>query len=145
MKGIILHWTAGTYKPNDHERYGYHFMIDGDGKVHTGKHKPEDNLNCNDGNYAAHCGGGNTGRIGIAACGMFNPQYRIKPVQYEAMYKLCAELCKKYKIPINTTNIMTHYRFGKLNPTTSSKGKIDLMELSDETIINKVKWYFDKI
>ena len=61
MKRIILHWSAGSYKPNSTDMAHYHYLIDGDGEIKEGFLKPEDNLNCNDGRYAAHTGGGNTG------------------------------------------------------------------------------------
>ena len=48
----------------------YHFCVDKDGKIYAGSYAPEDNINCQDGIYARHCGGGNTGCIGISACGM---------------------------------------------------------------------------
>lgn len=53
--------TGGGNYPNDVDKEAYHFLVDKDGEVHYGIHKVEDNLDCNDGNYAAHCGGGNTG------------------------------------------------------------------------------------
>lgn len=108
-------------------------MIDGNGKVINGKHKPEDNENCNDGNYAAHTGGGNTGAIGIALCGMHGYQnrmklgkYPLKQIQFERAFELVAKLCKKYDIPINKNTVLTHYEFGLANPQTTSKGKIDI-------------------
>lgn len=58
---IIVHWTAGGYTPNSVDLKHYHYLIDGNGNVNHGIYKPEDNLNCNDGKYAAHTGGGNTG------------------------------------------------------------------------------------
>ena len=69
---IILHWTAGKYKPNGIDRIHYHFLFDDMGHKYTGRFKPEDNLNCKDGFYAEHCGGSNTGAIGIALCGMMD-------------------------------------------------------------------------
>ena len=103
MNKIIIHWTAGTYQPNTTDLEHYHFLIDGEGKKHNGKYKPEDNENCNDGKYAAHTGGGNTGAIGVSMCAMagFNSaascgNYPITPVQLEACFKLCAELCKTF-------------------------------------------------
>ena len=97
MKRIIIHWTAGTYMPNSVELEHYHYLIDFNqvpkekASVKCGKCKPEDNLNCTDGSrYAAHTGGGNTGSIGVAICGMLGYQgikqignYPIKPLQME--------------------------------------------------------------
>lgn len=158
MKRIIIHWTAGANYPNAHEKECYHYLIDSLGKVTNGNYKPEDNESTQDGKYAAHTGGGNTGAIGIALCGMYgykNRQaignYPLTKVQCERCFKLIAELSKKYNIPINPQNVMTHYEFGKLHPNTSSAGKIDITFLppysyltADEIgnfIRNKAKWY----
>lgn len=163
MKRIIIHWTAGNYNPNKGELNSYHFLVDSKGEVHCGTHKPEDNENCNDGNYAAHTGGGNTGSIGIAMCGMFNyipnkPKSTLFPltaIQFEACMKKIAELCKQYKINITPQTVMTHYEFGVKNPKTSSYGKIDITYLPHQPqlskleigsfIRNKVRWYYSKL
>ena len=162
MKRIIIHWTASSYTPNATDLEHYHFLIDGEGKVIKGKYKPEDNLNCNDGKYAAHCGGGNTGAIGIALCGMAgykNPTYighfPLKQIQFERAFKLAAELCKTYNIPISAQTVFTHYEFGRQHPNTSSAGKIDinfipyLPNLRAENvggfIRGKVKYYYEKL
>jgi N-acetyl-anhydromuramyl-L-alanine amidase AmpD len=159
MKRIIIHWTAGTNQPNNVDKEHYHYLIDGDGKIHQGKYKPEDNENCSDGRYAAHTGGGNTGSIGISMCGMFIPaksdlrqtKFPLTRKQCEACFKLCADVAKKYGIPITAQNIMTHYEFGKSHPNTSSAGKIDIIYLPPypeqtadkigDFIRNKIRWY----
>ena len=160
MNKIIIHWTAGTYQPNTTDLEHYHFLIDGEGKKHNGKYKPEDNENCNDGKYAAHTGGGNTGAIGVSMCAMagFNSaascgNYPITPVQLEACFKLCAELCKKYNIPVE--NVWTHYEFGINHPDTTSHGKIDIIYLPPYPLVkrnevggfirNKIRWYLNKM
>lgn len=101
MKRIIIHWTAGTNYPNQTDKNHYHFLIDKDGRVTNGKYKPEDNEDCYDGGYAPHTGGGNTGSIGIALCGMqgfLNSKntghYPLTKVQIERCFKLIAELSK---------------------------------------------------
>jgi len=170
---IILHWTAGGYSPNATDLEHYHYLIDKDGKVHNGKYKPEDNLNCYDGKYAAHCGGGNTGTIGIALCGMAGYRNSSKPgycfitrKQCEAMFKLSAELLRRYSLPLDTTSLKTHAEFGRENPKTTSNGKIDITALppcydlevtkavinaSDKAhgygnvIRSRVKWYYQKL
>lgn len=156
MNKIIIHWTAGTHTPNAVELKHYHYLVDGEGKVHRGIYKPEDNEDCTDGHYAAHTGGGNTGAIGVAMCAMAGftssikaGSYPITPVQLEACFKLCADLSKKYGIAVQ--NIMTHYEFGLNHPSTTSRGKIDIVYLppyptvkSNEVggfIRNKIKWY----
>lgn len=162
MKRIIIHWTAGTYKPNATDLEHYHYLIDSNGDVVPGKHKVEDNENCNDRNYAAHTGGGNTGSIGISMCGMANfknrnsvGDYPLTKVQCERCFKLIAELSKKYKISINPQNVITHYEFGIKHPNTSSAGKIDIIYLPPypdveqskigDFIRNKARWYLDKV
>ena len=85
----------------------YHFLFDKNGKEYKGKYKPEDNLNCTDGIYAKHCGGGNTGCIGVSCCGMygFNLQnkktkYPLTQKQVETMCAKVAKLCTAYGIPV---------------------------------------------
>jgi N-acetyl-anhydromuramyl-L-alanine amidase AmpD len=136
FKGIIIHWTVGTGTPNAHEKESYHFLIDNKGNVIKGNHTPEDNLNCYDGNYAAHCGGGNTGRIGVSFCGMLGYNSKTHetayPLNKEQLTKglaFIASLCKKYNIPIASNTVMTHMEFGNLNPKTTSHGKIDISYL----------------
>lgn len=161
MNKIIIHWTGGAWFPNATDKEHYHFLIDKNGKVINGKFKVEDNENCNDGKYAAHCGGGNTGAIGVSMCGMYVPKgvnikdtkFPLTKKQCEACFKLVAQLCKKHLINLN--NVLTHYEFGQAHPKTSSAGKIDIIYLPPypeikqnqigSFIRNKVKWYIEKI
>ena len=161
MNKIIIHWTGGAWFPNATDKEHYHFLIDKNGKVINGKFKVEDNENCNDGKYAVHCGGGNTGAIGVSMCGMYVPKgvnikdtkFPLTKKQCEACFKLVAQLCKKHLINLN--NVLTHYEFGQAHPKTSSNGKIDIIFLPPypeidknkigDFIRNKVKWYLDKV
>lgn len=162
MKHIIIHWTAGAYKPNATDLAHYHYLIDDEGKVYEGNFKPEDNENCNDGHYAAHTGGGNTGSIGISLCGMCGfvnrksaGAYPLTKVQCERAFKLIAELSKKYNIQITPQNVMTHYEFGLKHPNTTSAGKIDIVYLPPypdveqskigDYIRSKARWYLQHI
>ena len=155
LNRITFHWTGGTYVPNDVDLSAYHFLIDGEGRVHKGTHKPEDNINCRDGVYARHCGGGNTGNIGIAVCGMWSNDYPIKRKQIEAACKLAAELAERYGIRITNRSILTHAEFGRQFPHTTSNGKIDINNLPCAAVYgidnvgnwirNKVAWYRSKI
>lgn len=163
MNRIILHWTAGTNQPCSTDYEHYHYLINKDGVIIKGKFAPEDNLNCNDGKYAQHCGGGNTGSIGVSMCGMYVPKntdikdtkFPLTKIQCEAAFKLIAELCKKYNIKITPQTVLTHYEFGQAHPKTSSYGKIDIIYLHaypDITknemgnfIRSKVRWYFSKL
>lgn len=162
MQRIIIHWTAGTNEPNNHEYECYHYLVNGNGLIVEGKHKPEDNENCNDGNYAMHTGGGNTGSIGVAMCGMFGytspkniGKYPITRKQAEATFRLVAQLCRKYGIPITSQTVITHYEFGQTHSKTTSYGKIDITCLPyapelrkhdiGNYIRNKVRWYFERL
>lgn len=158
MKRIIIHWTAGGPVPTSYEKEFYHYLVDSLGKVHLGKFKPESNLNCKPGMYAAHTGGGNTGSIGVSMCGMADfknknqqGKFPLTKVQFEAAMKLCAELAKKYDINVSPETVMTHYEFGQKHPTTTSYGKIDIIFLpaypwisKDDVgsfIRSKIRWY----
>lgn len=155
---ICLHWSAGSNYPNNMDKNAYHFLVDKDGKIYNGVFKPEDNLNCYDGKYARHCGGGNTGCIGISCCGMFGfdlknkqTKYPLTQKQVESMCAKVAELCTKYGILISDKTVFTHYEFGQTHPKTTSCGKIDftylpyLPNLQKERIgnylRNKIQWY----
>ncbi len=136
LSKICLHWSAGASSPCEVDLKAYHFLVDKDGKVYAGHCKPEDNINCTDGNYAKHCGGGNTGCIGISALGMagFNLKdkktaYPLTKTQVEAFCKLVAELCIKYGIKVSPKTVFTHHEFGQKYPKTTSFGKIDFTYL----------------
>ena len=160
FKRIVLHHTAGVYKPNDIDLSHYHYLINHNGQIFEGKYKPEDNLDCKDGKYAPHCGGGNTGAIGIALCGNIgwttSQRHSACPLthqQFEAMWKLCAELCIKYNL--KPENVVTHAKFGKDNPNTTSYGKIDIIHIPYNNLYgveevnklcqDKINWYYLKL
>lgn len=162
MNRIVIHWTAGGHQPNSEDYNHYHYVVNKDGLIFQGKYKPEDNLNCNDGKYAAHTGGGNTGSIGVSMCGMAGfknrnnvGNYPLTKKQVEASFKLVAELCKKYRIQITPYTVFTHYEFGMRNSNTTSKGKIDIIYLPPypnipankvgDFIRQKVQWYMNKV
>ena len=154
FKRITIHWTAGTNKPNAHEKECYHFLVDDKGKVTKGNHKPEDNLDCSS-NYAPHTGGGNTGNIGVAMCGMINKNFSLTAAQVEATCKLVAELSKKYNIPINSDSVLTHAEFGRKFPNSSSYGKIDIdkipcmclygIDVVGSKLRQKIAWYRQRL
>ena len=162
MKRIIIHWTAGTYRPNQTDLLHYHYIIDDKGACYDGVYTVQDNENCLDDVYAAHTGGGNTGSIGVAFAGMYGyvsrlqiGRYPITAIQFEAGCKKVAELCKKYNIPITPETVLTHYEFGKKHPKTTSAGKIDITYLPHQPVLdkdsigkfirNKVMWYYNNI
>lgn len=157
---ICLHWTAGNYKPCQQDLNSYHFLIDNNGKIYFGSHSPEDNINCYDGNYAAHCGGGNTGCIGISACAMVGFTEKLKQTkcpltqkQIESMCCLVGYLSNKYGILITENSVFTHYEFDRKRQ--KPQGKIDIIYLPflpnlqlnriGSYLRNKAEWYKKKI
>lgn len=157
---ICLHWTAGSSKPCNTDLNAYHYLIDSIGKIYVGTHKPKDNLDCTDGNYAAHCGGGNTGCIGISVCGMAKfdiknkkTKYPITQKQIETLCCLTAYLSIKYDFSISEKSVFTHYEFDRKK--TKPEGKIDITYLPylpnlkidriGEYLRNKAEWYGIKI
>ena len=121
MKKVVIHWTAGANQPNNTDYEHYHFLVNKDGIVVAGKYTPEDNEDCTDGEYAQHCGGGNTGAIGVSMCGMYGfkdknnvGKYPLTKKQCEATFKLVAELCKKYNMDYEKMkDWYDGYRFGE--------------------------------
>ena len=142
MKRIILHHTAGSYIPNNTDKKAYHYLIDDVGNIFEGYYKVSDNENCQDGKYAAHTFKGNTGSIGIAACGNFNfslqnkyTKFPITPKQFEIMCKLSASMCIKYKIPVD--RVYTHYGFDLEH--NIKQGKIDITYLPFKPKLNPIQ------
>lgn len=163
LNKIIIHWDAGHGNITQTALEHYHYIIDRDGLLYEGRHKPEDNIDCTDNNYAAHTGGGNTGAIGVAVCGMAsynnkekkctNPKDNLTHKQMEALFSWVALLCKRYSIGID--KVTTHAEFGKSHPKSTSKGKIDIefiphdnvygIKACGDYIRNKVLWYYERI
>lgn len=162
LSKICLHWSAGASYPCEVDLKAYHFLVDKDGKVYAGHFKPECNIICKPNQYAMHCGGGNTGCIGLSVLGMagFNlkdkkTKYPLTKIQVEAFCKLAAELCIKYGIKVSPETVFTHHEFGLKHPKTTSYGKIDFtylpflpniaVEKGGDYLRNKIDWYLIQI
>ena len=161
FKRIVLHWTAGAGSPSSYDRLAYHYLIDVKGNIHNGVYPPEANLDTSDGVYAAHTGGGNTGAIGVALCGMagftypkLHTPHPISKPQLEAAFSFVAKLCRKYSIEVKKDTVLTHYEFGLMYPESTSKGKIDIVYMPPYPAVhkyqvgnfirNKVQWYIER-
>lgn len=157
---ICNHWTGGNYTPCEQDLNSYHYLVDNIGRIYLGTYAPEDNINCYDGCYAKHCGGGNTGCIGIAALGMvgFTEKYKqskcpLTQKQIESMCCLNAYLSIKYGILIKERTVFTHYEFDRRKQ--KPEGKIDITYLPylpnlgviriGGYLRNKIEWYKNKI
>ena len=154
IKYVIGHWTGGMLSPNGTDKNSYQLLIDGRGKVHSGKPP----------GCTSSTGGMNSITYNIACCGGLSIS-KITPVQIEKFYKTCAEKLKEYGL--TPEEFYTHARIGemvrdgsivKLLPKnrylSQNVGKIDLTEIpnckgnasqSCSYIRNKIKWYYEKI
>lgn len=94
---MITRWHKNRVPPFIRE--GYHFGIDGKGKVETGRPPTM---------HGAHVRGFNKVAIGIALYGDFRTDV-ITPEQLDAAYNLCAVIQKKYNI--GTSKFLGHKEF----------------------------------
>lgn len=143
LKRIIFHWTAGSYTPSIVDKKSYHFLVDGNGNIHQGNYKPEDNIITSDGKYAAHTLNANTGSIGISVCCMGGKEVKERPLnvgkyplkheQWNALIKKIADLCLQYDIVPSPTTVLSHAEVEK-NLGIKQKGKWDITLLPGDTI-----------
>lgn len=115
FKRVIAHWAVTKYKCDDTSRQHYHFIYEGDGTEVKGIFRPEANLLCINGRYAAHTRGCNTGAIGVSCAAMFGAEsidrpgkFPITEVQFDAMCKGIARQCAKFKIPVTPKTVLSH-------------------------------------
>lgn len=116
MKRIIWHWSAGLHTPSNLDREHYHFIIDGEGKVHPGKWPVAANEKPVKGQYAAHTLNCNTGSIGIAVAAMAGAverpfdagRFPITQKQVTALVGLARDLGKQYGIPVTPETMLSH-------------------------------------
>lgn len=139
MHRIILHWTAGAHTPNGLDLNSYHYVIDGAGKVHAGKHPVAANRGpgpLKSGTYAAHTLNCNTNSIGVALAAMAGAQERpfsagkhpITAAQLEALTRLVVDLCDQHSIPVTRETVLSHAEVqGSLG--IKQKNKWDIMWL----------------
>lgn len=133
LHGIVMHWSAGGAKASILDEAHYHYMVQQDGMIVHGVHTPEDNIHIVEGKYAAHTLSANTGRIGVALCGMAGAQESpfekgrspITAMQIDVFCGLVADLCHRYNIPVTRQTVLSH---AEVQPTLGIKqrGKWDI-------------------
>ena len=131
-RGAIIHWTAGGLRANSVDRKHYHFIFQGNGVMVKGNNPVSSNCPIVRGRpYAAHCGGGNSWRVGYSLCG--GPKgYKFGEITRLSFERMCLQIARdfhKWGLPINKDTVKTHYEFGLANPRTSSAGKPDINNL----------------
>ena len=142
LHGIVFHWTAGQHTASGLDRTHYHYLVQGDGTIVPGSYKPEDNISAADGKYAAHTLGANTGRIGVALCGMMGAVERpfkagpapINWPQVNALCGLLADLCRRYDTAVTRQTVLSH---AEVQPTLgiTQRGKWDVAWLPGMTAV----------
>lgn len=116
MKRCIVHWTGGTHKASELDRKHYHFLIEGDGTVITGKWPVLANVTPKGSAYAAHTRGANTGSGGVSMCCMAGAtespfragKWPMTRAQWDRMIITVADLCRKYDIAVTPSTVLTH-------------------------------------
>ena len=117
MKRIIMHWSAGTHTVSGLDREHYHYIVDGDGNVVTGRYPVEANRVIDrERGYAAHTWNCNTGAIGVALAAMAGAseypfragKFPITDKQLLAFTRLVYRLSVQYSIPIKPDTVLTH-------------------------------------
>ena len=153
VKYIIGHWTGGNYNPCNVDLNSYQLLVNGNGKLHTGKPVGQ----------TCSTGGMNSITYNISCCGGL-PNTPIKPIQAEAFYKVCAQKIKELGLSVKC--FYTHAEIGEMYKTGEitkllpynrwlyqNKGKIDLTVLPNfkgnakqtgDFIRNKINWYYLK-
>ena len=117
-RGIVVHWTGGAYQANAVDRLHYHWIVEGDGRIVRGKYRMRDNMRklAPGDLYAAHTGGFNSYRIGLACAGMKDYRspsdvgaYPLKRVQVGRMLRLAARICFVFGLdPLDPRVLCTH-------------------------------------
>lgn len=135
LKRVIAHWAVTKYKATDLALQHYHFVVEGDGKIVAGKFPPEANIKPVSGRYAAHTLNCNTGSIAVSCAAMAGAEtvkkpgdYPITEVQFEAMCRKIADLCKKYGIEVTSKTVLSHAEV-EINLGIKQRGKWDIAVL----------------
>lgn len=153
IKYVILHWTAGNYKPCSTDLNSYQLLIDGWGKVYNGKAVGK----------TSSTGGMNSITYNISCCGGLS-NTPMTNIQMESMFKQTAIILKKYKLTVG--EVFTHSDIGQMvkngsittllpynNYLKQNIGKIDLTKIpydckgkkASDFIRDKVSWYLSKL
>lgn len=136
---IIWHWAVTGYNITSHARKAYHYLVDGDGRVHNGDFPVSANAASKPlvaGSYAPHTRALNSGSIGNSVLSMAGAQevpfttgpYPMKENQIEAILQLTAKQVVEYNIALTPRTVLSH---AEVQPTLGVKqsGKWDYMWL----------------
>jgi hypothetical protein len=141
VAAIVTHWTGGAYSCSGLDKEHYHFIIDGDCKLHKGLHSIADNRPpLRRGAYAAHTRGFNAHDggvvIGVSVCAMAGAwsapfragAYPVKPEQMDTLADIVAQICDQYSVPVTPRTVLQHGEVQK-NLGIMQLGKWDITRL----------------
>lgn len=151
---VVVHWTAGAYKPSEYDRRHYHFLIDGHGRAVLGARRP--------GEYLPHTRMLNTGSVGLALCGMGGARERpfyagawpITHLQWERAAQAAAEIIAAYDLALTERTCLFHSEVWRVYRRPQI-GKWDINALPFEPGLTpaevhaqfrrKVRWFLDRM
>lgn len=123
VQRVICHWTAGSYHVTPHDRACYHVILcdeqamgrGTDVRAVRGTRPPAGNDSTQDGDYAAHCRGLNTGSFGLSVACMRDAQPRgpygdspLTKLLWERMAQAAAEVLVAYDLELSERTCLFH-------------------------------------
>jgi murein L,D-transpeptidase YcbB/YkuD len=135
---VVWHWAVSGYTPNSTSLKAYNYVIDGDGKIHSGVRDSGNFAGASmaKGTYAAHTRALNSGSLGISVAAMVGAKEipftagsaPMKENQIEALLQITAEKMLQYGVELSPRTILSH---AEVQPTlgVSQAGKWDYMWL----------------
>lgn len=133
-RSIVWHWTGGVYTPNRVDLEHYHLLVAGDETLHPGRHPIAANMRRlgRGDEYAAHTGGMNSFRVGLAFCGERDSRHPLKEGQVRAGIRSTALLCYLWQLdPRDPGHLFTHMEAWTIHRVRGTRNhqKIDINRL----------------
>ena len=152
MKGIVVHWTAGTYQVSELDTSHYHIIIDGAATLHRGVDIAKNAATGMAKDYAAHTRNHNTGIIGVSLACMggavespFNAgKWPMKREQWDVLPGVLVDLCRFYRIPVTDKTVLSHAEVQK-TLGIKQNGKWDISRLAFDPAIKGAQVIGDEL
>lgn len=139
-RGVVVHWTGGGHRATGVDREAYHYVVEGDGSIVVGRWPVAANMRKVSGSdYAAHTGGWNSYRVGIALAGMkgyTSPaavgNFPLRHVQVERLAMLAGYFLELGGLdPMNPDDLCTHQEVWTIHRIKGNRNhqKLDIEHL----------------